>query len=542
MVVRHLALALCAVLVAASSVLAQSGATGASTAAVVFPTSASSPEAQQHFLRGVTFLHSFGWKQAIAELRAAQKIEPDFALAYWAETLAYNHPITPEQDNASPRAVLTRLGATREERRAKAPTAREKALLDSVEILWGSEGDWRARRVAYMRALEGLHQSHSGDDEVAAFYSLSLLAGGRALEDTTFQYQMKAGAIALDILARKPRHPGAVHYAIHAFDDPVHAPLGLPAAHVYAQIVPDVAHAIHMSTHIFIQHGLWKEVADQNLRAYQVALDLWRPGDSPGDMVHPLDWRHYAALQRTDQTAAQDAVARFEQIAAQSKHPRARQALELVRARHIIETEQWAVLPRPEDASAETWLAAGISAARTGDLATATNAAARLSVLADRAVAKAVAGGGVPSEHDHGAGGGATGQPALPAGLGGDEARSIRTMEREVAGLVALTQGRHDEAVAILREAVRNEEAMTPPNGAATPIKPSHELLGEVLLELGKPVEAAEAFEATLRRMPNRALALRGAVKAYQAAGRADLAAARRQVLLAVWEGRRSVS
>ena len=26
-----------------------------------------SPEAQQHFLRGVAILHSFGWKQAIAE-------------------------------------------------------------------------------------------------------------------------------------------------------------------------------------------------------------------------------------------------------------------------------------------------------------------------------------------------------------------------------------------------------------------------------------------------------------------------------------------
>ena len=58
-----------------------------------FPTSARSAEAQQYFLRGVAILHSFGWLQAIEQFRAAQEIEPDFALAYWGETLCYNHPL-----------------------------------------------------------------------------------------------------------------------------------------------------------------------------------------------------------------------------------------------------------------------------------------------------------------------------------------------------------------------------------------------------------------------------------------------------------------
>ena len=87
-----------------------------------FPTSGSA-EAQQHFLRGVAILHSFGWKQAITEFQAAQRLEPDFAMAYWGETLCYNHPLfATAPDNDNPRAVLRRLGATREERLAKAPT------------------------------------------------------------------------------------------------------------------------------------------------------------------------------------------------------------------------------------------------------------------------------------------------------------------------------------------------------------------------------------------------------------------------------------
>ena len=81
---------------------------------ITFPTS-STGEAQAHFLRGVAILHSFGWEQAIEQFQAAQEIDPDFALAYWGETLSYNHPLFSGMDPTSPREVLQRLGATRAE-------------------------------------------------------------------------------------------------------------------------------------------------------------------------------------------------------------------------------------------------------------------------------------------------------------------------------------------------------------------------------------------------------------------------------------------
>jgi len=79
---------------------------------------------------------------------------------------------------------------------------------------------------------------------------------------------------------------------------------------------------------------------------------------------------------------------------------------------------------------------------------------------------------------------------------------------------------------------------MRPPNGAADPIKPSHELLGEVLLRANKPAEAAAAFETTLRRMPNRARSLHGAALAYAAAGNPDQSAARWTTLKSFWTGK----
>ena len=493
---------------------------------LTFPTSAS-PEAQRHFLRAVAILHSFGWKQAIAEFKLAQKAEPDFALAYWGETLCYNHPLTAEQDAKNPREILARLGPNTAARLAKAPTPREKGFLQAVEALWG-DGEWRARRVAYMEAMERLHKQFPNDDEVTTFYALSMLSAARATDDSTYRPEMKAGALAMQVFKRNPNHPGATHYIIHAFDDPVHAPLALEAAFAYAKIVPAVSHAVHMPTHIFIQHGMWNEVAHQNVRAFGIAKDLWQPGDSPGDMAHSGDWGQYGFLQLGDYGGARERIKAFEEMAEVTKQARATSVLTLVRARYIIETEEWKVQDIPDNASGSTVFANGLSAVSTGDNATAEKMLARLATIAK--VPATPAGG---AHADHGAA--AAAPPAAASLSEGDKASRI--MHHELAARIAEAKGQRDQAIALLKQAVEIEESMRPPNGAADPIKPSHELLGETLARAGKHAEAAAAFDASLLRMPNRARSLHGAARAYAAAGKADTARERWAKLQSFWKG-----
>jgi tetratricopeptide (TPR) repeat protein len=491
---------------------------------ISFPTSAK-PDAQRHFLRGVAILHSFGWKQAITEFQAAQKAQPDFALAYWGETLCYNHPLNSQMDPKEPRAVLARLGPDRASRLAKAPTDREKGFLHAVEELWG-EGDSRQRRLAYMTAMERLYKQFPNDDEVKTFYALSILSAAGAVDDRTSRMNVKAGALAMDVFKRNPNHPGAVHYIIHAFDDPVHAPLALDAAHVYAKIVPAVSHAIHMPTHIFIQHGMWELVANQNMRAYNVAKELWQPGDVPGDMAHSGDWGQYGYLQLGDYAGARERIQAFEWMADTTKNARARSALALVRARYIIETEEWKVQPVADNASNETILANGFSAVKTGDLET----AAKMEALLASKIKKPAAAPANPHA-EHGA------APA-PAAVMGEGDKGVQIMHKELQALIAQAKGQTDQAIAVLKEAVQIEESMRPPNGAADPIKPSHELLGEVLLQAGRHKEAADAFETSLLRMPNRARSLMGAVKAHTGAGDKVRAAERLATLNSFWKGK----
>ncbi len=469
--------------------------------ALDFPTSGS-PEAQEHFLRGVAILHSFGWKQAIAEFQEAQRLDPDFAMAYWGETLCYNHPLfgsTP--DNENPRAVLRRLGASRGQRLAKAPTEREKGFLEAVEILWG-DGDYDDRRVAYMEAMQRLYERYPDDDEVATFTAVATLSAARAMNDRSSRYEMRAGAIALKVFGSNPDHPGAPHYAIHAFDDPTHAPLALSAALRYAEIAPAVAHARHMPTHIFIQHGMWDYVSNHNQIAYDAARALWEPDDSVGDTVHPLDWGQYGDLQLGDYAKARTWIERLEMVARESDgQARALSSLPLLNARYIVETEEWKTLPVTDDSSAHELLATGISAVKTGDLATAERAAAKLQTMAE-----------------------------------GNNANQL--MYREVAALIRLANGQGDAAIALMDEALEIVDGMRLPNGAANPVKPPYELYGEILLALDRPAEAATRFETSLVRMPGRARSLLGLARAAARSGDRATAAEQYATLLSNWQGR----
>jgi tetratricopeptide (TPR) repeat protein len=277
-------------------------------------------------------------------------------------------------------------------------------------------------------------------------------------------------------------------------------------------------------------------VAHQNVRAFTVAKDLWQPGDVPGDMSHSGDWGQYGFLQLGDYAGARERIKAFEEMQATTKHPRAAGVLALVNARYIIETEEWKVQPVADTASVETILANGMSAVKTGDLATAEKMAA---MLAAKAGVTAAGGGGAHADHGPASAEASAGKPAAaPGGGNPDAGKGPRVMALELAALVAEAKGQKDQAIATLKEAVTIEESMRPPNGAADPVKPSHEVLGEVLLRAGRAKEAADAFDASLLRMPNRARALIGSAQAHAAAGNTETAAARHKVLMSFWKGK----
>ena len=474
-----------------------------------FPTSATG-EVQDRFLRGVAILHSFGWLQAREQFHAAQELDPDFAMAYWGESLAYNHPLNSQMDATEPRKALERLAPTRAERLAKAPTDREKGFLNAVEILWG-EGEHVERRLGYMEAMEELYEDYPDDPEVAAFYALSMLSAVGATRDLSGRLNVRAGTIALKLSKDNNDHPGAVHYTIHSFDDPLHAPLALDAAHRFAEIAAAVSHARHMPTHIFIQHGMWDYVSGHNESAYAAARELWQPGDPMGDATHALDWGQYGDLQLGDYEKARLWIQRIEKMASgtfleggpsdEGGQARPSGAVSLLKARYIVDTEEWAILPITDESSGHELIATGLSAARTGD----------------RAALEAA-------------------EAALDADGGG----YAGVMHKQVAALLEVDRGNEAGARELMDQAVETVEAMAPPRGSASPIKPLHELYGEMLAGFGDHEDAAAMFETSLLRMPNRPRSLLGLARASVETGDFERATDAYEKLTEVWAGRTS--
>jgi len=459
---------------------------------IQFSTSAKG-EAQTAFLTGVKALHNFEFDTAADAFRASQKADPGFALGYWGEAMSFNHPLWAQQDIASARKVLERLAPTAAARSAKAPAGKERDLVEAVDVLYGV-GDKYARDVLYSASMKRLYEKSRGDDEVATLYALSLLGLGRPGE-SNLRNAMQAAAIAEDIFQRNPKHPGAAHFIIHSFDDPDHAILALPAARAYSKIAPSAAHALHMPSHIFVQLGLWDDVIASNIVAYKAAVDLAEAKNLPRgrEDFHTLSWLQYGYLQEGKFAEGDKTVATAKAVSDKDKSPGVSNGYASMKARQIVESAKWEKLALSTaavrdggapgyDGNAAYVFAAGVGAAKLGDLETATVALEKLKAMRTQA----------------------------ESGSNAYRAKPFAIMEKEVGAAVAAAKKDTAGAEQLLKEATAIETTLDAPSGPVEPIKPSFEMYGEWLLDQGRMKDAAAQFELSLARTPNRRLSVQG--------------------------------
>ncbi len=128
---------LCALLllIGALPVQAQTPELGETT----FPNSGAA-QAQEPFLRGLLFLHSFEYEDAREAFQEARRLDPDFAMAAWGEAITHNHPVWFNQNQKAAQEALNQLAPTLDERLAKAPTDREKDYLRVADVLFFGDG------------------------------------------------------------------------------------------------------------------------------------------------------------------------------------------------------------------------------------------------------------------------------------------------------------------------------------------------------------------------------------------------------------------
>ncbi len=469
-------------------------------AGVVAFANSGSKAAQAPFLHGLALLHSFEYDFAASDFREAEKIDHNFAMAYWGEAMTFNHPVWNQQDRDAALAALNKLGPTPEARLAKAPTEREKDYLRTLDILYG-EGPKPARDQRYAEAMARLHEKYPDDIEAAAFYSLALLGTGEGVRSE--RTYMQAAAILMPLFYSHPDHPGIAHYLIHSCDDPIHAGLALPAARSYSKIAPDAAHAQHMTSHIFLALGMWNDVVQANEAASRVVNAQRAAAGKPAvHCGHYNYWLEYGYLETGQIARAKQILEGCRADATQAgMAARARGVVDpddaalfsflTMKTRFVIDSAEW-----NDDVAAWTVdpgdnpmlrlnvaYEAGIVAAEKGDLSAAQKALSEMDSLLPS----------LPGVFDK------AGEPADEPG------RQVPGIERsQVQALIFADEGKLDEAVGLARKAADTEMNLPFAFGPPDPVKPSYELLAELLMKQNQPREAENALRLSLLRAPNR--------------------------------------
>jgi len=354
--------------------------------------------------------------------------------------------------------------------------------------------------------MEEVAAKYPDDHEAQIFYALAV-AASEDPADKSYAGRLKAGAILEKLFEEEPTHPGLAHYIIHTYDVPALAEKGLVAARRYSEIAPDAPHALHMPSHTFTRTGYWQESIDSNIGAAAAAR---REGQT-AEELHASDYEIYAYLQTGQDEAAGQIVRSLPEIAARFD-PKAviggaggpavgYFALAAIPARYALERQDWkqavqlAVQETPFPyTEAMTWFARGFGAARLGQSALANDSETALRRIRGRLL---------KANEDY-------------------WAQQVEIQEVAVGAWAALAHGRKEEALRHMKLAAELEDGTEKSAVTPGPLAPARELLGEMLLQMNRPAEALEQFEATLKKEPGRFRALYGAAHAAQLSGNHD--------------------
>lgn len=453
------------------------------------------------FDRALATMHHMMYVEARAMFEAIAAAEPDCGMAQWGVATTLFQPLWPSRPDAS---ALQR-GWELMERAATAPASERDALLIEATRAFFAEPDTAEYWQRVDRWAQGMAVAYGAfgeDRDVAALYALSRIAVAPRAADRSAAFT-EAETVLRSIFEIEPMHPGAIHYSIHATDVENRAGNALDAVGTYGGIAPEVPHALHMPTHIYVRLGAWPDVIAWNRRSADAALTFPMGERVSLHHAHALDYMMYAHLQRGDDAMARAALeealeAHYAEDFASAYH------MAIMPARMAVERRAWQEAAQLEVRQpaylawdryswpqAISWFARGLGATHSGHIDAAREAEGQMKVLRDQSRAA------------------------------GEQAFStyIEIDRLILEGLIALSGGDEEMAVTRLREAAELEGTVDKHPVTPGTLLPPYEALGDVLSELGRHEEALAAYEASDARWPGRFHTLLGATRAAMASG-----------------------
>jgi tetratricopeptide (TPR) repeat protein len=490
------------------------------------------PRAQQYFDQGLRLYYAFNHAEAIRAFNEAARLDPNCAICHWGTAVAYGPNINAPMDSAAGVQAYAALQRAKQYETHASP--KERALIRALTPRYAAvpPAERAALDSAYARAMGEVLRAHPDDPDIAALYAEALM------DLSPWVYWTEAGEPRPDtrkllpelerVIARTPNHPGACHFYIHAVEQ-FHPERAVPCAERLAGLMPGAGHLVHMPAHIYIRVGRYADAIKANehaVHADETYIQDQRPGMGTytmGYYPHNYDFLAFAAMMAGRSQQAIGAARKVESLIPE----------EMLRApemgflqhywtgplRLLVRFGHWDEIlkasPPPEDlpyARAMWHYAHGVAQAAKGN-----PDAAEKDLVQVRTAAE---------------------NPALARmTVGFNPAPSIMQIASNVlAGEIAAQRGNHQEAITRLKEAAKQEDALTYGEPPDWPVPVRHNL-GAVLLKAKRPAEAEAAYREDLKRFPENGWALHGLAESLRAQGKTAEAQEVQARLTKAWEG-----
>ncbi|MBS0364753.1 MAG: hypothetical protein JSR67_02890 [Proteobacteria bacterium] len=489
-----------------------------------------SPLAQRYFDQGMRWLWAFNHDEATRSFAKAAELDPACASCFWGVALTvgpnYNLPALGEV-----RARVAWAALQEATKNAAHASAVEQALIAALAARYPSPQPLAAAGLAgvlaaYADAMRAVAARFPDDSDVQTLCAESEM-NVHAWKLWSADGKPGPGTLAIEarlegVLRRDPHHPGANHYYIHVMEASPEPGRAAQAAARLGGMMPAAGHLEHMPAHILQRVGRYEEAAEANRRAVVADRSYFASTTAPDYyamyLAHNYAFLAFSAAMEGRKAESLDAVQGLVQavpvdmLLAMGESGWALSQRYAVLVRFGLWDELIA-LPAPDKRAVgltAAWLyGRGVALAARGQLAEARQALAGLRALAADVPADAVAG-----------------LNQLSAVL--------RVAEPIVAARIAASQGRDDEAISGLTQAVAAEDALAYDEPSEWYF-PARHLLGAQLLLTHRPREAEQVYREDLRRNPHNGWALAGLTRALKAQRRGAAAGRAEREFAAAW-------
>ncbi|MBL8229509.1 MAG: hypothetical protein JNL98_13555 [Bryobacterales bacterium] len=470
-----------------------------------FPITTSDPEAQKFFTQGVAQMHSFWAVEAERSFLQAAALDPKSPMPWWGVAMVAMGDYRPRfqlqtYSNLRNNDAFDRVDAAVR----KAVELAEAGNITELEKMYvasiAARRDIRSKDpdAGYIQGLRAIAAKYPKEVEAKSYLALHLMRGFELPEHKPRDGSMEAAQLLRELMAEFPDHPGVHHYVIHGFEGSTFAKDAWHSCKRYADLVPNIPHALHMPGHIYAQTSRWSDA----VKSFSDAADnelKWIKADSLYSTGHHGHNVHFLSTSYSFQGKTSEAVESARSLLAFAENPREKAAIDNNRTayrqgwfamlRALVQNERWdeildgQSLPhydKPRERAWRHW-AVGVARAAKGNSEGARKALESMDDAID-------------SYQE-------TVKQAAPA--------ELRVARQELFGHTLAARGKVDEAIEKLQVAARRERALIYSEPPFYP-RPVNEALGKLALSHGRTELAERAFREALDQYPSSFMATKG--------------------------------